>query len=222
MDYRNDFKKYATRHRGINSLLIDDYNKYQNNTGQIIDDISGGMVVDVFSKLVEHRIIFLSTDTDADICNIIKAQLLYLEQMDDNEDIVINIDSSGGSVYSGLGLIDTIEYVKCDVSTINTGIAASMAAVILCSGADGKRKSLKRSKTMIHQPLGYTGYAQASDIEIDAKHINELKSDLYKIISEKTGQPYDKVHKDSDRDYWMSAEEAKKYGMIDEVIFKRK
>lgn len=222
MDLRRDFRNYLVKHRNLSSVFVDDYNKYQNNTGHIIDNIGSGMVVDVFSKLLEHRIIFLSTDIDSDICNIIKAQMLYLEQLDDESDIILNIDSGGGSVYSGLGLLDTMDYVKCDVSTVNTGLAASMAAVILCSGSKGKRKSLKRARTMIHQPLGYAGYSQASDMEIDTREILSLKSDLYKIISEKTGQSYDKVHKDSDRDYWMCANDAKKYGMIDEIVTKRK
>jgi ATP-dependent Clp protease protease subunit len=141
-----------------------------------------------------------------------------LEQLDNKKDIKIYLDSPGGSVYSGLGLLDTVEYIKPDVITINTGLAASMAAVILCSGTKGKRKALKRSRTMIHQPLGYLGFSQASDIEIDAKEINSLKKELHQIISDKTGQIYEKVEKDSDRDYWMNAEEALKYGMIDEII----
>jgi ATP-dependent Clp protease protease subunit len=182
---------------------------------------SNGMSVDIFSKLLEDRIIFLSTEIDDYVCNIIKAQLMYLESLDD-EDIEIYIDSPGGSVYSGLGLLDVMDYVTPDIVTINTGLAASMAAVVLCSGTKGKRKSLKRSRTMIHQPLGYGGYAQASDMEIEAKEINSLKKELYEIISDRTGQTYDKVHKDSDRDYWMTAQDAKKYGMIDEIILKRK
>jgi len=222
MDLRKDFRNYSIKHRNLNSLVFDNYYKVQNNTLHIIDDNPGGTVVDVFSKLIEHRIIFLSTEMDADICNIIKAQLLYLEQLSD-EDITINIDSGGGSVYSGLGLLDTMEYIKCDISTINTGLAASMAATILCSGTKGKRKALKRSRTMIHQPMTISsGYTQASDLEIDAKHINDLKKDLYEIISEKTGQPYNKVCVDGDRDYWLSSIDAKKYGMIDEIITKRK
>lgn len=159
---------------------------------------------------------------DSDVCNIIKAQLLYLDQIDPGEDIKIYIDSPGGSVYSGLGLLDTMDYISSDIVTINTGLAASMAALVLCSGTKGKRKALKRSRTMIHQPLGYTGFAQASDIEIDAREINSLKKELYEIISERTGQKYDRVNKDGDRDYWMSADDAKKYGMIDEIIKNRK
>jgi ATP-dependent Clp protease protease subunit len=176
---------------------------------------------EISSKLLEERIIFLTGELDDYLCNSIKSQLLYLEQVSPREDIKIYIDSPGGSVYSGLGLLDTMEYISCDIQTINTGLAASMAAIILCSGTPGKRKSLKRSRCMIHQPLGYTGYAQASDIEIDAREINSLKRELYEIIAEKTGQKFDKVHKDGDRDYWMSSLEAKNYGMIDEILTKR-
>jgi ATP-dependent Clp protease protease subunit len=214
-----DFKKYTRKHN-ISSTYFDDYfKKINNNTPYLIE--GNGMSVDIFSKLLDDRIIFLSTDIDDYVCNIIKAQLLYLETESD-EDIKIYIDSGGGSVYSGLGLLDVMDFIKPDIITVNTGLAASMAAVILCSGTKGKRKALKRSRTMIHQPLGYTGYAQASDMEIEAKEINSLKKELYEIISENSGQTYDKVYKDSDRDYWMSAIEAKKYGMIDEIIQKRK
>lgn len=177
--------------------------------------------VDVFSKLFSNRILLLNTEVDDYICELLKAQMLYLE-MESDEDITLHINSGGGSVYSGLGLLDVMDYITPDIVTINTGLAASMAAVILCSGAKDKRKSLRRSRTMIHQPLSYSGYAQASDLEIEAKEINSLKKELYEIISERTGQTYEKVHKDSDRDYWMTAYDAKKYGMIDEIITKRK
>jgi ATP-dependent Clp protease protease subunit len=216
-----DFNKYLLS-KSISSTSQDSYfKKIQklNSTPLLLE--SNGISVDIFSKLLEDRIIFLSTEIDDYVCNIIKAQLLYLE-MESDEDIEIYIDSPGGSVYSGLGLLDVMDYVKPDIVTMNTGLAASMAAVILCSGTKGKRKSLKRSRTMIHQPLGYGGYAQASDMEIEAKEINSLKKELYEIISERTGQTYDKVYKDSDRDYWMTANDAKKYGMIDEIIIKRK
>ena len=213
-----DFRKYATKHRGISSTYFDSYQK-KALTQHILEDAGEGIMVDIFSKLIESRIIFLSTEMESDVCNIIKAQLLYLEQMDSEEDIKIYIDSPGGSVYSGLGLLDTMDYVKPDIATINTGLAASMGAVILCSGAKGKRKSLKRSRTMIHQPLSASyGYSQASDMEIEAREVNSLKKELYEIISERTNQSYDRVEKDSDRDYWMSAEESKKYGIIDEII----
>ncbi len=183
---------------------------------------TGGLPVDVFSKLLDERIIFLSTEVDSDVCNIIKAQMMYLDSISD-DDISIYIDSPGGSVYSGLGLLDVMDFVKSDVATVNTGLAASMAAVILCSGEKGKRKALKRSRTMIHQPLGYGGWVQqASDMEIEAKEINSLKKELYEIISERTSQPYERVYKDGDRDYWMTSQDAKKYGMIDEIITYRK
>jgi ATP-dependent Clp protease protease subunit len=216
-----DFNKYLLS-QSITSTSQDAYfKKLQklNSTPLLLE--SNGMSVDIFSKLLEDRIIFLSTEIDDYVCNIIKAQLLYLE-MESDEDIEIYIDSPGGSVYSGLGLLDVMDYVKPDIVTMNTGLAASMAAVVLCSGKKGKRKSLKRSRTMIHQPLSYAGYAQASDLEIEAKEINSLKKELYEIVSERTGQTYDKVYKDSDRDYWMTAQDAKKYGMIDEIIIKRK
>ena len=216
--------KSHMRDNNISSSVFDDYFKkvsrvQNNNTPYLLE--SNGMSVDIFSKLLDERIIFLSTDVDDYVCNMIKAQLLFLE-MEDDKDIKIYIDSGGGSVYSGLGLLDVMDFVKPDIITVNTGLAASMAAVILCSGTKGKRKALRRSRTMIHQPLGYTGYAQATDMEIEAKEINSLKKELYEIISDATGQVYDKVYKDSDRDYWMTATEAKKYGMIDEIIQKRK
>jgi len=213
----NDFRNYAIKHRKISSTFYDSYSKV-NTTQHILDDVSEGIMVDIFSKLLDCRIIFLSTEMESDICNIVKAQLLYLEQLDSEKDIKIYIDSPGGCVYSGLGLLDTMEYIKPEIVTINTGLAASMAAVLLCSGTKGKRKALKRSRTMIHQPLGYLGFAQASDFEIDAKEINSLKKELYEIISERTGQEFNKVFKDSDRDYWMTSGEALKYGMIDEVV----
>ena len=216
--------KSHMRDNNIPGSVFDDYFKkvsrtQNNNTPYLLE--SNGMSVDIFSKLLDDRIIFLSTDVDDYVCNIIKAQLLYLETEND-EDIKLYIDSGGGSVYSGLGLLDVMDFIKPDIITVNTGLAASMAAVILCSGTKGKRKALKRSRTMIHQPLGYTGYAQATDMEIEAKEINSLKKELYEIISDSTGQVYDKVYKDSERDYWMTASEAKKYGMIDEIIQKRK
>jgi ATP-dependent Clp protease protease subunit len=216
-----DFEKYLTKHHRISSTFLDSYRMKSNFTHHIIDDSSDGIMVDIFSKLISNRIIFLSTEMDSDICNIIKAQLLYLEQMDSEKDIKIYIDSPGGSVYSGLGLLDTMEYIKPDITTINTGLAASMAAILLCNGTKGKRKALKRSRTMIHQPLGYLGFAQASDFEIDAKEINSLKKELYEIISNKTNQSSKKVEQDADRDYWMTSQEALDYGMIDEIIKKK-
>jgi ATP-dependent Clp protease protease subunit len=217
----NDFKKFINSKK-INSTFANDYFKNINkkNTANILSD--NDLPIDVFSKLLDERIIFLSDEIDSDICNVIKAQLLYLETQSD-EDISIYIDSPGGSVYSGLGLLDVMDFIQPDISTVNTGLAASMAAVILCSGSKGKRKALKRSRTMIHQPLTYGGWMQqASDVEIEAKEMNHLKKELYEIISERTGQTYDRVYKDGDRDYWMSSNDAKKYGMIDEIITKRK
>ena len=216
-----DFTKYAKEI--VSATKFDDYFRKvqkQNNTTQLLE--SNGIPVDIFSKLLDDRIIFLSTEIDSDICNIIKAQLMYLDN-ESNSDIKIYIDSPGGSVYSGLGLLDVMDYIKSDIVTVNTGLAASMAAVILCSGSKGKRKALKRSRTMIHQPLSYGGWMQqASDVEIEAREMNLLKRELYEIISDRTGQNYDRVYKDGDRDYWMSATDAKKYGMIDEIITKRK
>jgi ATP-dependent Clp protease protease subunit len=216
---KNDFEKYLSS-KNISSHYSNDYfKKVQKKSAHFFDNAGP---VDIFSKLLDDRIIFLSTDIDDYICNLIKAQLLYLE-MESDDDISIYIDSGGGSVYSGLGLLDVMDFVKPDISTVNTGLAASMAAVILCSGSKGKRKALKRSRTMIHQPLTYGGWMQqASDVEIEAKEMNLLKKELYEIISDRTGQTYDRVYKDGDRDYWMSSIDAKKYGMIDEIVDKRK
>lgn len=184
-------------------------------------DNDKGYMMDIYTKLLNDRIIFLNDDIDNYTSELVKSQLLYLEQLDHKRDIKLYINSGGGSVYDGLGILDTMEYIRPKVITINTGLAASMAAVILCCG--DTRKSLKRSRTMIHQPMGgYGGYLQASDITIDAKEINSLKSELYQIISERTKQDYKKVEQDADRDYWMNAEEAKNYGIIDEIIKSKK
>lgn len=193
----------------------------QNNSNFIIDHDKGFML-DIYTKLLNDRIVFLNDEIDNYTSELIKNQLLYLEQLDHKKDIKMYINSPGGSVYDGLGILDTMDFIRPDIITVNTGLAASMAAVILCAGSKGKRKSLKRARTMIHQPIGYTGYAQASDIEIDAKEINSLKRELYEIISENTGQKFEKVEKDSDRDYWMTSEEAKSYGIIDEIVKPRK
>ncbi len=209
-----DFEKYL-KSKKVN---LDYVSKYRNS---IRNSYELNNSVNVFDKLLDERIIFLG-DIDDISTELVKANILYLDSISD-EDISLYINSGGGSVYSGLGLLDVMDYVNSDITTVNTGLAASMAAVVLCSGTKGKRKSLKRSRTMIHQPLTYGGWMQqASDVEIEAKEMNHLKKELYKIISEKTGQPYDKVYKDGDRDYWMSAQDAKKYGMIDEIITKRK
>ena len=217
-----DLNKFLNS-QSISSTFQNDYFKkmqIRNSTANLLE--SNVMPVDIFSKLLDDRIIFLTDEVDSDICNIIKAQLLYLD-MESSDDISIYLDTPGGSVYSGLGLLDVMDYIKCDISTVNTGLAASMGAVILCSGTKGKRKALKRSRTMIHQPMSYGGYVQqASDMEIEAKEMNSLKKELYEIISDRTGQNYDRVYKDGDRDYWMSSQDAKKYGMIDEIVVKRK
>ena len=177
--------------------------------------------VDVFSRLMADRIIFMGTGVDDYIANIIQAQLLFLESTDPKKDIQIYINSPGGSVYAGLGIYDTMQYIRPDIATICTGMAASMGAVLLCGGAAGKRTGLKHSRIMIHQPLG-GAQGQASDIEITAREILTLKEELYKIIAKHSGQSYDKVHEDSDRDYWMKADKAKEYGMIDEILVREK
>jgi ATP-dependent Clp protease protease subunit len=211
----SDLEKFL-KYKQINSSHLDYYKKKINSFYTQPQEH-----IDVFSKLFENRILTLTGEVDDYICDLIKAQLMYLE-MESDDDITIQINSAGGSVYSGLGLLDVMDYVKPDIVTINTGLAASMAAVILCSGTKGKRKCLKRSRTMIHQPSTYSGYSQATDIEIEAKEINSLKKELYEIISENSGQTYDKVYSDSERDYWLTSTEAKKYGLIDEIIQKRK
>ncbi len=217
MNLSQDYEKYL-KSKKINSSLVNHYQKMsRHNNSQGFD-----MPYNIFDKLLNERIIFLSGEIDLDISEMIKANLFYLESISD-DDIKLYINSEGGCVYSGLGLLDVMDYIAPDIITINTGLAASMAAVILCAGTKGKRKALKRSRTMIHQPLGYGGWVQqASDMEIEAKEINSLKKELYEIISDKTGQTFEKVNKDSDRNYWMSANDAKKYGMIDEIIIKRK
>jgi ATP-dependent Clp protease protease subunit len=218
MNLSQDYQKFL-KSKKINSTYLSHYSQ---KSTQYLDEGSLIFPNDVFNRLLKDRIIILSGEIDTHICELIKANLLYLESIDSEEDITLYINSPGGSVYDGLGLLDIMEYIKPEIGTINTGLAASMAAIILSSGAKGKRKALKRSRTMIHQPLGFGGWSQASDMEIEAREINELKKQLYEIISENTGQVYDKVHKDGDRDYWMSAHDAKKYGMIDEILTKRK
>tara|TARA_B100001093_G_scaffold40286_2_gene34297 strand:+ start:17622 stop:18281 length:660 start_codon:yes stop_codon:yes gene_type:complete len=219
MDYSKEFKKYSIKHHGINSLY---YNKIVGSmTPYIIEERQLNVAqMDVFSRLMMDRIIFLGTAINDSIANIIQAQLLFLESTDKDKDIQIYINSPGGSVYAGLGIYDTMQFINPEVATICTGIAASMSAVLLCSGQKGKRSGLEHSRVMIHQPLG-GAQGQASDIEITAREIIKLKKELYEIIAKHTGQKYDKVYDDSDRDYWMKAPEAKKYGMIDEVLLKK-
>ena len=220
MNYSDEFKKYAIKHHGINSMYFDKI--VGSMTPYIIEERQLNVAqMDVFSRLMMDRIIFLGTAINDSVANIIQAQLLFLESTDKDKDIQIYINSPGGSVYAGLGIYDTMQFINPNVATICTGIAASMAAVLLCAGEKGKRSGLTHSRVMIHQPLG-GAQGQASDIEITAREIIKLKKELYEIIADQTGPKYDKVYSDSDRDYWMKAPEAKKYGMIDEVLKKTK
>lgn len=225
-----DFRKYATQHMGMNGLALDQYMNSVNNTNITSSYISPTIIeerqlnvaqMDVFSRLMMDRIIFLGTQIDDYTANVIQAQLLYLDSADSGKDISIYINSPGGSVYAGYGIYDTMQFISSDVSTICTGMAASMAAVLLVAGQNGKRFGLKHSRVMIHQPLG-GAQGQASDIEITAREIGKVKQELYKIISDHSGQPIDRIEKDSDRDYWMSSAEAKDYGMIDEILVRNK
>jgi len=219
----NDFKKYATKHIGLNSLALEKYiditSSYISPT--IIEERQLNVAqMDVFSRLMMDRIIFLGTAVDDYTANVIQAQLLYLDSADSGKDISIYINSPGGSVYAGYGIYDTMQFIGSDVSTICTGIAASMAAVLLVAGQKDKRFALKHSRVMIHQPLG-GAQGQASDIEITAREIGKVKKELYTIISNHSGKPFDEVAKDSDRDFWMTSEEAKEYGMIDEILIRK-
>lgn len=216
---KNEFRKYATKHMGLSSMHMDHYIE-SSLTPYIIEERSMNMTqMDVFSRLMMDRIIFLGTGIDDYVANIINAQLLFLESADPNKDIQIYLNSPGGSVYAGLGIYDTMQYIKPDVATICTGMAASMGAVLMCAGAHGKRSALKHARVMIHQPLG-GAQGQASDIEITAREIQKLKKELYDIIATHSNQPFDKVWADSDRDYWMTSEEAKEYGMVDEILIR--
>lgn len=225
----DDFRKFATKHCGINPLVFDQYTAQANSnitssyiSPTIMEERSLNVTqMDVFSRLMMDRIIFLGTQVDDYSANVIQAQLLYLDNNDPGKDVNLYINSPGGSVYAGLGIYDTMQYINSDVATICTGMAASMAAVLLVAGEKGKRFALKHSRVMIHQPMG-GAQGQASDIEITAREILKLKHELYSIIADHSGQPIEKVEQDSDRDYWMIAEEAKKYGMIDEVLIRSK
>ncbi len=211
-----EFKKYAVKHLGISSLTLHEFESSM--TPYIIEERQLNVAqMDVFSRLMMDRIIFLGTAINDQVANIIQAQLLFLESTDPAKDIQLYINSPGGVVYSGLGVYDTMQYVKPDVATICTGVAASMAAILLAAGAPGKRSALPHTRIMIHQPLGGV-QGQASDIEITAREILRLKDELYEILSKHTGQPIEKIEEDADRDYWMRADEAKEYGMIDEVL----
>ncbi len=220
----DDFKKFATRHQGINSMVLDDVISVQNQylNPYILEERQLNVTqMDVFSRLMMDRIIFLGTQIDEYTANTLQAQLLYLDSVDPSKDISIYINSPGGSVYAGLGIYDTMQFVSSDVATICTGMAASMAAVLLVAGTEGKRSALTHSRVMIHQPMG-GAQGQASDIEITAREIQKLKNELYTIIANHSHTDFDKVWADSDRDYWMTAQEAQEYGMVDKVLTRMK
>ncbi len=221
MDFAQEFKNYAVKEHGINSMY---YEKLVSSlspvgmTPNIIEERQlNAIAMDVFSRLMMDRIIFLGTGVSDQVANIVQAQLLFLASADSSKDIQIYINSPGGSVYAGLGIYDTMQFIKPDVATICTGMAASMSAVLLCAGEKGKRSGLKHSRVMIHQPMS-GAQGQASDIEIAANEVLKLRDELYEIISRHSGQTFDKVYEDSDRDYWMKAKEAMEYGMIDEIL----
>ena len=216
----NEFDKYAVKHRGINSLTMHQFKSIVNSyiSPTIIEERQLNVAqMDVFSRLMMDRIIFLGVPISDDVANIVQAQLLFLESSDPLKDIQIYLNSPGGSVYAGLGIYDTMQYISSNVATICTGMAASMAAVLLCAGQKGKRSALPHSRVMIHQPMGGTE-GQASDIEITAREILKLRDELYQIIAMHSGNSVEKVFKDSDRDYWMTAQQALDYGMIDEIL----
>ena len=217
-----DFRNFATKHQGINGLAFDDVIKAQSGylNPYILEERQLNVTqLDVFSRLMMDRIIFLGTEVNDYTANVLQAQLLYLDSLDNSKDISIYINSPGGSVYAGLGIYDTMQFVSSDVQTICTGMAASMAAVLLVAGKEGKRSALPHSRIMIHQPMG-GAQGQASDIEITAREIQKLKKELYTIIADHSHTDFDKVWADSDRDYWMTADEDKEYGMIDRVLRK--
>ena len=228
---KDDFRNYAVNHLGLNSNTLDGYTRQVERSAQgvftptsdylnpyILEERQLNVTqMDVFSRLMMDRIIFLGTQVTDQSANIIQAQLLYLDSVDPDKDISLYINSPGGSVYAGLGIYDTMQYINSNVSTICTGMAASMAAVLMVAGEKGKRFALPHSRIMIHQPLGGI-QGQASDIEITAREILKLKDELYRIIAGHSGQPFEKIEADSDRDYWMTAAEAKEYGMIDKVL----
>lgn len=219
----NDFRKFATKHVGINGLVLDDVIKSQAGymNPYILEERQLNVTqLDVFSRLMMDRVIFLGTEINDYTANVLQAQLLYLNSVDPTTDISVYLNSPGGSVYAGLGIYDTMQFIANDISTICTGMAASMAAVLLVAGTEGKRAALPHSRVMIHQPLG-GAQGQASDIEITAREIVKLKKELYMIISEHSHTDYEKVERDSDRDYWMTASEALEYGMIDKIYRKQ-
>jgi ATP-dependent Clp protease, protease subunit len=220
----DEFRKFATKQMGISSLSLHKFESIHASyiSPTIIEERQLNIAqMDVFSRLMMDRIIFLGIPIDDYVANIIQAQLLFLESSDPGKDIQIYFNSPGGSVHAGLGIYDTMQYINCNIATICTGMAASMAAVLMTAGTTGKRSALKHSRIMIHQPMG-GAQGQASDIEITAREIMKLKRELYEIIAFHSGQTVEKVEKDSDRDYWMTAEEAKEYGMIDEILIRQK
>jgi ATP-dependent Clp protease protease subunit len=224
MDIKKEFRNYAVKHHGINSMVYDRYTSVHNSyiSPTIIEERQLNVAtMDVFSRLMMDRIIFLGVEINDYVANIIQAQLLFLESVDASKDIQIYLNTPGGGVYAGLGIYDTMQYISPDVATICTGIAASMGAVLLCSGKKGKRSALPHSRVMIHQPMGGAS-GQASDIEITTREILKLKKELYEVIAKHSGKTLKQIEKDSDRDYWMIAEEAKEYGMIDEVLTRNK
>ncbi len=217
----NEFRKFAIHNQGISGSNMDRYGHYiESMTRSVIEERPGNFrEIDVFSRLISDRIIFLGMAIDDNIANIITAQLLFLESTDPKKDIIMYINSPGGGVYAGLGIYDTMQYIRPEVATICTGLAASMGAVLLAAGKAGKRSALPHSRIMIHQPLGGS-QGQAADMEISLKQILEVKKDLYEILAKHSGKTYKQIEKDSDRDYWMRAAEAKKYGLVDEVLIK--
>jgi ATP-dependent Clp protease protease subunit len=220
----NEFQKYAVKHAGINSMTLHRYQTFTNGyiSPTIIEERQLNVAsMDVFSRLMMDRIIFLGANIDDDVANILQAQLLFLDSSDPNKDIQIYLNSPGGVVQSGLGIYDTMQWISSDVSTICTGMAASMASVILSAGAKGKRSALKHSRVMIHQPAGGM-QGTSTDMEIAVREIVKVKNELYSILAEHTGKPFETIEKESDRDYWMTATEAKEYGLIDEVLTRQK
>jgi ATP-dependent Clp protease protease subunit len=220
MNLGKEFEKYAVKHRGISSNTLDGYIKHNvtNLTPNIIEERPMNIaVMDVYSRLMMDRIIFMGYPVSDEVANIVTAQLLFLESTDRTKDIQMYINSPGGSVYAGLGMYDTMQFVTPDIATICTGMAASMAAVLMSAGSPGKRTALKHSRIMMHQPSGGAG-GQASDIEITVKEVKKLKNELYEVLAYHTGQPIEKVAEDCSRDYWLTATEAKEYGLVDEVL----
>lgn len=221
---QNEFRKYATKHLGMNGLALDQYMDITSSyiSPSILEERQLNVTqMDVFSRLMMDRIIFLGTQVDDYTANVIQAQLLFLDSSDPGKDISIYLNTPGGSVYAGLGIYDTMQFIGSDVATICTGMAASMGAVLLVAGTKGKRSALRHSRVMIHQPMG-GAQGQASDIEITAREIQKLKKELYTIIADHSGNPFDRIEKDSDRDYWMTSQEAVEYGMIDRVLINEK